>query len=272
MLQYNIVFDVFKIVVEVFENKRYNIDSSISIMNDSGGATMEFLKGQGFNILSIIISGMISWVVSAVYFYKGNRANLQSSVIFPLLCIISEPVSTKNLTEVKDISRNPLIRYFRKKEKKEFLKLVKEYRLVSPYNESNANATAIVSDFEMRLKRSGISPKCVPFEIGNGDIEYEYPNEINYLHTDIEMIFEKRCLETETDICTEQILQLLKNFTKEFYTRDISTLFKDYDVKDIIKNAEITDKWNWKFTKYNTAKQEFEDLKIVKKTKNIIDL
>ena len=54
MLQYNIVFDVFKIVVEVFENKRYNIDSSISIMNDSGGATMEFLKEQGFNILSII--------------------------------------------------------------------------------------------------------------------------------------------------------------------------------------------------------------------------
>lgn len=229
-----------------------------------------FLKENWLTIVSIILSGIISWAVSAIYFHKGNRGSLQSSVLFPMLYIISEPVSRKHFVEVKELSQNPLIRFFTKDEKRVFLSLVKEYRLVCSYNENSANATAIVSDLEIRLKKMGINPRCIPMELDDGSYEFVYPDEINYLHTDIEKVFEKFCWQTETAECTEQILSLVKKFVKDFYTNDIVKLCSQYDIKSIIENAPITEKWNWKFEKYNTAKKEFEALRIVKKSKEII--
>ena len=117
----------------------------------------------------------------------------------------------------------------------------------------------------------GIKPRCIPVELDDGSYEYVYPEEINYLHNDIEDVFEKYCWQTETDEGTKQILFLIKSFAKKIYTNNIIDLCKDYDIKTIIKNAEITDKWNWKFDKYESAKQEFESLRVVKKIKNIIE-
>ena len=107
-------------------------------------------------------------------------------------------------------------------------------------------------------------------ELDDGSYEFVYPDEINYLHTDIEKVFEKFYWQTETAECTEQILSLVKKFVKDFYTNDIVKLCSQYDIKSIIENALITEKWNWKFEKYNTAKKEFEALRIVKKSKEII--
>lgn len=232
---------------------------------------LEFLKDEWLTILSIFLSGAISWAISAFYFYKGNRVNLKSAVIIPLLTIIEEPVSRKNLVEIKEISKSPLTRFFNETEKKAFLKLIKEYRLISSYNENYANATAIVTDVENRLKHMGINPRCIPIELDDGSYEYVYPDEINYLHTDIEKVFEKYCWQTETQECAEQIISLIKSFAKTMYTNNIVEFCKDYDVKNIIENAEITEKWNCKFDKYNAAKQEFESLSVVKKTKKIIE-
>ena len=232
---------------------------------------LEFLKQEWLSILSIILSGAISWGVSAIYFYKGNRSSLQSAIIIPLITITNEPVTRKNYAEVKDISRSPLTRFFHKDEKKKFFKLVTEYRFVCSYNENSTNATAVVTDIEHRLKNMDINPRCIPVELDDGSYEYVYPEEINYLHSDIERVFEKCCWQTETKECTQQILMLIKCFAKKLYTSNFADLCKDYDLKTIIDSAEITDKWNWKFDKYNKAKQEFEALRIVKKSQKFLD-
>lgn len=232
---------------------------------------IDFFKEEWFTILSIFLSGGISWIISAAYFHKGNRVNLKSAVIIPLITIIQEPVSRKNYIEIKELSKSPLIRFFYKKEKEKFFKLINQYRFVAFYNENHANATAIVSDVEERLKSMGIKPRCIPVELEDGSYEYVYPEEINYLHNDIEDVFEKYCWQTETDECTKQILFLIKSFAKKIYTNNIIDLCKDYDIKTIIKNAEITDKWNWKFDRYESAKQEFESLRVAKEIKNIIE-
>ena len=232
---------------------------------------LEFLKEEWLTILSIILSGAISWIISAIYFHKGNRVNLQSAVIIPLLNITKEPVSRKNYAEIKEISQNPLTRFFHKNERKTFIKLITEYRFVYSYNENSANATAVVSDVEYRLKNMGINPRCIPVELGDGSYEYVYPEEINYLHSDIERVFEKYCWQTETEECTQQILLLIKSFAKKIYTSNIIDLCKDYNLKKIIDRAEITDKWNWKFDKYNKAKQQFDALSIVKKSQKYLD-
>ena len=231
---------------------------------------LEFLKEEWLTILSIILSGVISWIISAIYFLKGNRVNLQSAVIIPLLNITKEPVSRKNFAEIKEISQNPLTRFFHKDERKKFIKLITEYRFVYSYNENSVNATAVVSDVEYRLMNIGINPRCIPIELDDGSYEYDYPEEMNYLHSDIERVFEKYCWQTETEECTQQILLLIKCFVKKIYTINID-LCKDYELKKIIVNAEITDKWNWKFDKYNKAKQQFYALTIVKRSQKYLD-
>lgn len=232
---------------------------------------LEFLKEEWLTILSILLSGAISWVISAIYFHKGNRVNLQSAVIIPLLNITKEPVSRTNYAEIKEIYQNPLTRFFHEDEKKKFIKLITEYRFVCSYNENSANATAVVSDVEYRLKKMGIKPRCIPIEREDGSYEYVYPDEINYLHNDIERVFETYCWKTETEECTQQILLLIKSFAKKVYTSNIIDLCKDYDLKVIIESAEITDKWNWKFDKYHNAKAEFESLRIAKKSMQFLE-
>lgn len=232
---------------------------------------LEFLKQEWLTILSIILSGVISWVISAIYFKKGNRVSLQSTVLFPILTILSEPVSRKNFAEIKELSKSPLIRFFKKDEKQKFLKLIQEYRFVYSYNENRANATAIVSDLECRLKNMGINPRCIPVELDDGSFEYVYPEEINYLHTDIEKVFEKHSWQDESKECTQQILLLIKHFAKAIYTNNIVELCKDYDLKSIIETSEETNRWNRKFEKYDIAKQAFESLRIVKKSKKLLE-
>lgn len=39
----------------------------------------------GFNVVSIIFSGIISLIISAVYYHKGNRNNFQMTMLFPIV-------------------------------------------------------------------------------------------------------------------------------------------------------------------------------------------
>ena len=80
---------------------------------------LEFLKEEWLTILSIILSGVISWVISAFYFHRGNRENLQSAIIIPLLATIDneDSISSENFAEIKELSRNPLISFFLRQEK-----------------------------------------------------------------------------------------------------------------------------------------------------------
>ena len=218
-------------------------------------------------IFSIIISGTLSWGISAFFFRKGNRISLQTSVLFPLLSILAEPFSKNNYIEIKNISQNPLIRFFTKDEKNKFFNLIKEYKNVYPYNENSVNATAIVLDVESRLKKSGINPKNKPCRLDNNNYEYFYPDEINDLQIDIEKVFKRDCWEFEIEDCTDQIFLLVNNFTQRVYNKRILESYKDYNITTIIQNSETTNKWNQKFDSYYAAKQEFEALKLVTKTR-----
>lgn len=227
----------------------------------------ELMSPNMITILSIVASGMVSWVISAIYFRKSNRESLKNSVLLPITLILSKPVSRNNFAEIKEISKNYFTKYLSKKEKRSFIKVINEYGFVCGYNESLANATAVLLDYEIRLKRNRINPKIVPINLNDEVTEYDYPDDINYLHMDIGKVFDENCLETETKLCLEKILSLLKGFTKKFYTNDVDSIFADYNLITIIKNSTITDKWNWKFDKYKIAKQNFEELRIVKSIK-----
>lgn len=37
-----------------------------------------------FTVISVVLSGLISWGISAIYFSRGNRNNLRASVLCPI--------------------------------------------------------------------------------------------------------------------------------------------------------------------------------------------
>lgn len=229
---------------------------------------IEWLKQEWFTLISILVSGLISWILSAVYFYKGNRSNLEMTILFPVLKITSKRLTRERYIELKELSQNYLTRFLSETEMTKLTSLVEAYRFVSGYDEAIANATAVLSDFEERLKKNNINPKIVPVYIDGEIVDYEYPEDINYIHVRIEKVFSENYLEIDGDICRKQIVRILSSFAKEYYTDVPNSLFVDYNLENIIRNAAITDKWNRKFDKYEKAKHEFEDLKIIKKLMN----
>ncbi len=57
-----------------------------------------------FTLATVLLSGLISWWISAAYF-KGNRNALRLNVLFPMRRIISEQRSWKNYKILEDTSK-----------------------------------------------------------------------------------------------------------------------------------------------------------------------
>ena len=58
-----------------------------------------------FTLATVLLSGLISWWISAAYFKKGNRNALRLNVLFPMRRIISEQRSWKNYKILEDTSK-----------------------------------------------------------------------------------------------------------------------------------------------------------------------
>lgn len=224
----------------------------------------EWFQEEWFTLVSILLSGLISWVISAIYFRKGNRSNLQMSVLFPILNLLSDTISRKNYIEIKELSSSYSTKFLSKDEKQKLYSLVSEYRVVCNYNENSANATAVVSYFEYVLKKNDIEPRIVPVYEEGEIIYYDYPPDFNFLQTEVEKVFDNHYLEIEPDVCKEEITFILMSYAREYYTQKELSIFDDYDVETVIQKSIITDKWNRKFKKFQESKKEFEKLKIVK--------
>lgn len=226
---------------------------------------IDWLKQEWFTLLSIVVSGFISWVLSAIYFYKGNKGHMEMTVLFPVLKIISKQITRGNYIELKELSQNYLTRFLNKIEQENLCNLIRSYKLVSGYNETAAQATAVLSDFEERLKKNNINPRIIPFYIDGEFVDYEYPEDINYIHMRIAKVFNENYLESESDICRNQIIKILSSFAREYYTEDPSFLFINYNLESIIRNSVITHKWDEKFNEYEEAKLKFQNMNVIKK-------
>ena len=46
------------------------------------------INANAFTMISVILSGLVSWGISAIYFSVGNRNNLRASVLYPVRQLI----------------------------------------------------------------------------------------------------------------------------------------------------------------------------------------
>lgn len=218
----------------------------------------------GFNIVSIIFSGIISLIISAVYYHKGNRNNLQMTMLFPIVRFLNEQYTRKNYCLLNELSQNYCNRYLSKSERKVLTNLVSAYEEVSTYNTVSVNADIIMSYFEYLLKANKIDPKPVPWVVDGETVSYDYPPDWYLLSSNLENVFKQYEPEIQATECTEAIISILSHYCKEYYTSEKLPYFEDYDLETVLDKSKITQKWNNKFESMEKAKKEFLDLKIIK--------
>ena len=71
-----------------------------------------------FTFVTVILSGIISWIISAVYYRKTNRNALRQSVIYPIKRKLTEKHSLNNYKEIETLSKVFETRYLTRKEQK----------------------------------------------------------------------------------------------------------------------------------------------------------
>lgn len=226
---------------------------------------IQWLAINWLTIVSIILSGIISLVVSAAYYHKGNRNNLQMTMLFPIVRLLNDSYSLANYKNLCDLSQNYCARYLTKKERAVLVSLVSAYSEVSNYKEINVNADSLISYFEYTLKNNGIVVKPVSIIIEDETVGYDYPPDYHYIDIDLQNILKKYIVEIEPAECKEAIVSLFNYYCKErFYSDKKLEYFKDYTLEEVLKQSKVQKSWNEKFAKIEKVKMDFLALKIVK--------
>ena len=100
-----------------------------------------------FTLFTVILSGIISWVISAAYYRKGNRTNLKMSVIHPIIELLGKPRSFDNYKELCILAKEYAVRYMNRNEQKSLTRLIDAYKEVARYDEDSVNADILLSYF-----------------------------------------------------------------------------------------------------------------------------
>ncbi len=217
-----------------------------------------------FTIITVVLSGIISLAISAVYYRKGNRNNLKMAVIHPIIRLLEEAYTRQNYNILCDISKEYSVRYMSKNEAKKLTLLLSAYKEVSSYNDIYVSANILFSYFEYTLKKNNIEVKPVPFEHEGEIIYYDYPPDLHYLSNDLERLLNKIEPELQPGEFKEAVIELYEHYCKEYYTSEKIEYFEDYTIKEVMSKSKIRQKWNEKFDDAQKAKEQFLSLKIVR--------
>ena len=197
-----------------------------------------------FTLITVVLSGIISLVISALYYHKGNRNNLKMAVIHPIVRLLADGYSRKNYDTLCAISKEYSTRYMSKNETK---------KLVS-----------LLSYFEYKLKEHNIDVKPVPMEYEGEIVYYDYPPDLHYLSYDLERILKKNDTEIEPDESKSAIIALYAHYCKKYYTSEHIEYFDDYSLREVLSKSKIREAWDKKFDTAKEAKEQFLNLKIAK--------
>ena len=219
-----------------------------------------------FTIATVVASGLISWVISAIYYRIGNRNNLKSSVIFPVVELLKEPYSEINYKALCKISDEYSMRYMNKREQKAFNDLQSAYRDIRSYHENSVNAGILYEYFEYELAKNNIKWKSIPVYINDELVDYEPPEGWFSLPDDIEKIFNRYELEFEVDECENALKNLYIAYCKNYFSIQEISFFEEKKITKIIEESEITKEWNQRFQNLNNKKKEFLILKVARST------
>ena len=225
------------------------------------------------NAMAIFISAIASLLISKRYYDKANRESVLMMVIFPIVKLLNEKYYTRNDYEALfEINSSYAVKYLRKMERNKLLELLSAYRDVCKYSKENADTSCIMAYYNYKLKEKGINPKPCAITDDDGEVVADdFPPDYNYLQDYVYKIVSSFDFIESPEECTIKIADAFKCYTEKYYTGEEIIYFEDYSVEKVIELSEISKKWNDKFKRADKCKEEFLNLPICKKVKNIID-
>ena len=223
--------------------------------------------------MAIFISSFISFLLSKKYYDKANRENVLMTVIFPIVQILERGnYSKKNYEKLYEIKSNYAIRYLHKNERNKLLILISNYKDVCRYDKAMVETDCIMSYYEHKLKKNGIDPKpCVITDDEGEIVADDYPPDYPYLENQIYDIVSSNEFQISPNDCTNNIVNVIDYYTKEFYSDKKISLFDDYEITEVIKQSIVTKQWNERFNAVKKSQQDFLDLSISKKVLQILN-
>lgn len=70
-----------------------------------------------FTVISVVLSGLISWGISAIYFSRGNRNNLRASVLCPIRRLLeNNPITNENYRKLAEYTKDYSMKYLKSRE------------------------------------------------------------------------------------------------------------------------------------------------------------
>ena len=225
------------------------------------------------NAMAIFISAVASLLISKRYYDKANRESVLMTVIFPIVKLLNQRYYTrKDYEALFEIKSSYAVKYLRKKERNKLLELLSAYRDVCRYSKEGADTSCIMAYYNYKLRENGVNPKPCTIKDNDGEVvDYDYPPDYNYLQDYVyEIVSSYDFIESPAE-CTIKIVDAFKRYTKKYYTDENIVYFEDYSIEKVIKLSEVSKKWNDKFKRADECKEQFLNLPICKKVKNIID-
>lgn len=227
-----------------------------------------FERNQIFTFVTVILSGLISWVVSAAYYRKTNRNALKQNVIIPFMRKLKENRSYNHYKELENLSKAFETRYLTKKERRNLNNLIEGYKNVYDYNRSYIYAEILFSYFLKTLEENNVETKVVPEYFEDEIVYYTTPSELYYLVDDIKRIIDDHPPEYDYDEEIEsienKIIHLFKAYCKRYLEDKEIDYFKQTTVYDIYKSDPIKTEWDKKLSDYHLIEKEFLEMKICK--------
>lgn len=218
-----------------------------------------------FTLITVVISGIISWGISALYFHYGNRKSVTTSLLHPMKRILEEPFSWNNYKSLEEIYRGYSAKYLKKDERKVIENLLSAYKEVCPYDHDRICAESLFSYFIHKLKVNGINPKPVPIYFEDEEIDRDYPDGIYSMREYLLEIISNYApgYDDETDY-KNRIICAYNRFKRECYTDRAITYFDDYSLEEVLKGSQIRTDWDNRLQLAKEAKNKFLSLKALK--------
>lgn len=230
----------------------------------------EFIEWWNINwltIVSIIVSGMISLIISAIYYHLSNRINLKISVIFPSVILLQKDYSVEVYKELCKLASSFQTKYMTKKEKKYLIELLPLYKEIMNHEKSVEYTDCIFLYFDEKLLQKNVNSRPIPIEYDDEIVDYDYPLDVRYFRNEIcEQIKDNYMYGNgfgEINL-QERIKEILNHCIKECYSCEKIDFFSDYSLYTVLEKSEIRKKWRTKYDNLENAKNQYLELNIVK--------
>jgi len=214
-----------------------------------------------FTLISVVLSGIISWIISAVYYSMGNRNVLKSSILHPIRRLLEDTPSWNNYRSLIELTKDRSIKYLRRNERPILDELLMAYKDICRYNYEAVCAESLSSYFKYKLKKNGVDPSPVPVYVEGELVDVDFPADMLYFSEDLARAVSQYPPEFDTENCTEAVINLFKYYCKKCYTDKEITFFDDYQLTSVLKQAKNRSNWDAKFNRYKVAKDAFLSMK-----------